>query len=282
MHMDGIELIQLKAFLLALVQLDVGLSSDLHQSIRVIGASLASPANSPATSQAISPVASSAASAVPNPATSSQNSPTASSIINIQPQIQAVLAQHYRLDELYQESYDSLLLYYQLQQNRPLSQIDWTLTTDPASQAFLVNELAVPILQAKDFTAAAREVLKRVRPLPPVGRVFVLFLEKAIASNTAKTIAVLEALEKRPLTVTGLVYIVGLTLDQAWTIVQELWRQGYIERATSSIVSKVFPRLKDRQHSGQTLDAETYLTLTARGHFHLHPVVSLGAHRQRL
>lgn len=267
MDIDGIEIIQLKAFLLALVQLDVGLSKDLHQSIQVIGASLASHSASQGASHSAS----------------QETYQAAQPLINIQPQIQAVLAQHSRLDELYQESYSSLLLYYQLQQNRPLSQVDLTLSIDSFSQAFLIEDLAIPILIADDFTTAARDLLKRAKQLqdlPPVGRVFVLFLEKAIASSNAKTVAVLEALEKRPLTVTGLVYVLGLTLDQAWTIVQSLWQHGYIERATSSIVYKVFPMLKDRQNATRTIDAETYLTLTARGHFYLHPVVSLGAHRK--
>jgi hypothetical protein len=257
--MNQSEIVQIKAFLLALAQLDVDLAQPLHQSIQTLGAALASQAT---------------ASSLPTPLVA---------------QMHSVLQQHSRLNKLYDESYSSLILYDQLQlQSQGFSAAQTQSGAAPAvnlaEQAYFIQNLAVPILIAEDFASTAREILRRMKhepQMPPLARGFTLFLERAIASSDANVLAVLEALEKRPLTVTGLVYVVGLTLDQVWTIVRALWQQGYIDRATSNIVYKVFPMLKDRHQSCRTIQADTYLTLTAKGHFHLHPVVSLGLHRNR-
>lgn len=254
--MNRSEIAQIKAFLLALAQLDVDLAKPLHQSIQTIGAALANQSR---------------AASLPEP---------------LLAQMHGVLQQHSRLKALYEESYSSLLLYdqLQLQSQRPSGQSEPQAEVNLTEQAYFIQNLAVPILITEDFASTAREILRRMKhepQMPPLARGFTLFLERAIASSDANVLAVLEALEKRPLTVTGLVYVVGLTLEQVWTIVRALWQQGYIDRATSNIVYKVFPMLKDRHRSCQTIEADTYLTLTAKGHFHLHPVVSLGLQRNR-
>ncbi len=237
--MNGVDPLRLQAFLLALSQLDVALSKDLHQSIQMIGVALASDQT------------------------------------NVEPQIEAVLQQHYRLRELYDEAYEKL-------KQQPPDQQQSALKPDYLP--LLTHEMAVPILVAEDFPNAAREVAKQaqqVPDLPYAARWFSLSLQRAVENGDAKTFAVLKALEKRPLSVKGLVYVVGLTMDQIWPIVQSLWQKGYIDRVTTNIIYKIFPMLKDRQITGQSIDAETYLTLTARGHFYLHPVLSLGSQKDR-
>lgn len=237
--MNGVDPIRLQAFLLALSQLDVALSKDLHQSIHRIGLALANDQ------------------------------------MNVEPQIEAVLQQHPRLRELYDEAYANL-------QQQPPDQQQATQRADYLP--LLAHEMAVPILVAEDFPDAAREVVKQAQQasgLPYAARWFSLSLQRAVEKVDAKTIAVLKALEKRPLSVKSLVYVVGLTVDQIWPIVQSLWQKGYIDRVTANIIYKIFPMLKDRELSCQAIDAETYLTLTAKGHFYLHPVLSVGTHKDR-
>lgn len=237
--MNGVDPVRLQAFLLALSQLDVALSQELHQAIQRIGVALASDQT------------------------------------NVDPQIEAVLQQHYRLRELYEEAYEKL-------RQQPPEQQQATL--GPDYLPLLTHEMAVPILVAEDFPDAAREVVKQAQQapnLPYAARWFSLSLQGAVETGEAKTLAVLKALEKRPLPVKGLVYVVGLTMDQVWLIVQSLWQKGYIDRVTANIIYKIFPMLKDRQTSSQSIDDDTYLTLTAKGHFYLHPVVSVGAHKVR-
>ncbi len=85
--MNRSEIVQIKAFLLALAQLDVDLAKSLHQSIQTIGMALA-------------------------------NQPTAASLpAPLVAQMHSVLQQHSRLNKLYEESYSSLILYDQHQKH---------------------------------------------------------------------------------------------------------------------------------------------------------------------
>lgn len=238
--MDQVDHLRLQAFLLALAQLDVTLPKDLHQQVQMIGMALA-------------------------------NQPTGLNEANLVAQIDAVLEQHSGLRQLYDQSYQQLIQHYRAQQS-------WTGSGSNSVEP-LIQEMAVPILIADDFPKAVRQVLKQTKPLtdiPHGGRVFPLSLQQAVETGAAKEIVVLKALEKRPLTVKGLVHVAGLSLDQSWTIVRALWQKGYIDRVTNSIIHKIFPMLQDRERTCRSIDAETYLTLTARGYFHLHPVISLG------
>jgi hypothetical protein len=238
--MDASDVITLQAFLLALPQLDVDLPGDLHQAIQDTGRVLA----------------------------------------NHQPgvanEIRSLVKRHARLDELYEESYRYLLEQYQAQDRvKRLNLVE--------EKAAAWEEIAASILTAEDFTEAARNVLKRMKQqihnAPGNTQIFLLSLHRAVEVTDARSIAVLKALEKRPLTVKGLVYVVGLSLDQAWVIVRLLWKEGYIDRVTSNIFYKIFPMLKNRQRTCQTIRPDTYLTLTAKGHFFLHPVVTLGGQK---
>jgi hypothetical protein len=238
--MDQVDNLRLQAFLLALAQLDVTLPKDLHQQVQIIGLELA-------------------------------NHPADLNEADLVAKINTVLEQHSGLRQLYDQSYQQLIQHYSAQQS-------WTGSASSSVQ-LLIQNMAVPILTAEDFPAAARQVLKQAKPLtelPTSERVFSLSLQLAVETGEAKELAVLKALEKRPLTVKGLVHMVGLSLDQSWTIVQTLWQKGYIDRATNSIIHKVFPMLQNRQRTCRTIDTDTYLTLTATGYFHLHPVISLG------
>lgn len=238
--MNGLDPIRLQAFLLAIAQLDVGLSPELHRSIQDIGVAL------------------------------ENHQP------NIDDQIEAILQQHYRLQDLYREAYQTLL------QNQ--SEERRHATGQPDYLPVLIHGMAVPILISENFNQAAKAIVQQSKQSPNLSaavRWYALSLQRALDSRQAKQQSVLQALEKRPLTVKGISHIVGLTSDQTWTIVQSLWQNGYIDRASSNIFYKIFPMLQDRRQTCQSLDAETYLTLTSRGHFHLHPVLSLGTPQNR-
>ena len=106
---------------------------------------------------------------------------------------------------------------------------------------------------------------------------FLVSLQQAVSELDAHSIAVLQALEKRPLTVKGLSYVTGHSQQQAQQLMQELCQAGYIDRTTSNILHKVFPALgKNLQQTCENFDLNTYFTLTAKGHFLLHPVLTFG------
>lgn len=232
--------ITIQAFLLAIPQIDTAVSPNLHQAIRQVGAALA------------------------------QRRP------EVLPEIHRLVNQYPCIQAHYVQAYDYLSQQYQAG-HQPQS-VD--AIADAASPPFIWEELAANILTADDFKAAAREALKQWQPAhkaPDSARVFLISLQQAVAEIDAHAIAVLQTLEKRPLTVKGLTYVMGLALAQALEIVQWLWHAGYIDRTTSNVLYKIFPALRDRDRSRPIDPDDTYFTLTAKGHFLLHPVVTLGS-----
>lgn len=231
--------ITIQAFLLTIPQIDTVVSPDLHQAIHRVGEALA------------------------------QGQP------GVVEAIQQLVAQNPCIKGRYVKEYDYLSQQYQA--GHPLNA---TTANTEATTRFRWEELAANILTADDFKTAARDALKQwhpVRKVPDSARVLLTSLQQTVAEIDAHAIAVLQTLEKRPLTAKGLTYVMGLDLAQAMDIVQWLWQEGYIDRTTSNVLYKVFPGLRDRARR-RTIDPDdTYFSLTAKGHFLLHPVVTIGA-----
>ncbi|MCY7320374.1 MAG: hypothetical protein LH660_00855 [Phormidesmis sp. CAN_BIN36] len=228
----------LQAFLLALAQIDA-LPADLHRQIHNLGTAIASDE------------------------------------LDVADRIRHLVRQHDRLHQLYQDAYD------RLQRQYPNQERAQALFTTSRTPLMTWKEIAVPVLTADDFRSAARHLLKRMSrqrsSASGAERVFLVSLQQAVSELDAHSIAVLKALEKRPLTVKGLGYITGHSQAQARQLMQELCQAGYIDRTTSNILHKVFPGLgRNLQQTCENFDLDTYFTLTARGHFLLHPVITFG------
>lgn len=235
--MRTIDALTLQALLLALLQLDEPLPQPLHQEICQTGEAL-------------------------------QNEQR-----GVADQIRTLVRKHDRLNQLYQDAYD------RLQKQSPTQERAQSFHAAPDTLPVTWREIAVPILTADDFRAAARELLKHTARLPKASgdiRVFLVSLQQTVSAVDAQAIEVLRSLEKRPLTVKGLVYLMGISQTQARDLVQQLCQAGYIDRTTSSILHKVFPALRNKQRTCEEFDLETYFTLTAKGHFLLHPVLTFG------
>jgi hypothetical protein len=92
---------------------------------------------------------------------------------------------------------------------------------------------------------------------------------KTLALNAAPT-QVLKALEKSYLSIEDLAYTIDFPQATTQEIVQKLWEKGYIDYLKSSILYILFPSLRKRKHRQIAPDA--FLTLTAKGYFHLNPL----------
>lgn len=233
------DILTLQAFLLALAQIDGTLPTNLHQQIHAIGNAIANDE------------------------------------LDVADRIWQLVRQHDRLHQLYQDAYDRLERQYS---NQERAQALFTTSRTPL---LTWKEIAVPVLTADDFRSAARHLLKRMSRQRSSAsgseRVFLVSLQQAVSELDAHSIAVLQALEKRPLTVKGLSYVTGHSQQQAQQLMQELCQAGYIDRTTSNILHKVFPALgKNLQQTCENFDLNTYFTLTAKGHFLLHPVLTFG------
>jgi hypothetical protein len=234
--------ITIQAFLLAIPQIDTVVSPDLHQAIRRIGEALA------------------------------QGQP------GVIDEIHRLVEQYPCIQGRYTKEFDYLSQQYQSGQRATTAAL--AATAETAKAPFRWEELAANILTADDFKTAARAALKQWQPnrkVPDSAKVLLTSLQQTVAEIDAHAIAVLQTLEKRPLTAKGLTYVMGLDIDQAVEIVQWLWHEGYIDRTTSTVWHKVFPGLRDRTRARVIDPDDMYFTLTAKGHFLLHPVVKLGS-----
>jgi hypothetical protein len=237
--MNYFDTLTLQAFLLALPQLSDVLPEELHQEIQRVG-------------QVVK-----------------NHEP------GVADEVRSLVQRHDCLKEPYNQAYDHLQQQYKTQER-----VKGTLNLSESPTALDWEEMIVLLLTAEDFAAAAKNLLKQdhshIRSLSDDTQIFLASLQRTVAELDAKAIAVLRALERRPFTVKGLVYAVGISLDQTWAIVQSLWKAGYIDTVTGNVLYRVFPMLRDRHRGCRAIDSDTYLTLTSKGHFLLHPFISLG------
>ncbi len=103
-------------------------------------------------------------------------------------------------------------------------------------------------------------------------KVIISIKEKSI--STTQEIAVLKAIEKRPLAPRELSYAVSFPILITQSIVQHLWDKGEIDRTTGNLLYSIFPALRGKNYRNQELNSKTYLTLTVKGYFRLYPLIT--------
>jgi hypothetical protein len=103
---------------------------------------------------------------------------------------------------------------------------------------------------------------------------FAQFLKDAIFSLDEHSKTVLQALESQPLPAKDLAVLVDLPHDRTWTIVQNLWKQGYVYPIHGHWLHLLFPEFAHRFLKSASPTPETYLTLTFKAQFALHPFVT--------
>lgn len=140
---------------------------------------------------------------------------------------------------------------------------------EPLEQA--LEGAAQEILTASDVKAKAGEMAKRLAHHGEFG-LFVAALEEAGAALDHQAIAILHALEKRPLPAEALAETVKLPLDYLMEILQHLHQRGYIDRASAGVLQVLFPQLVGG--TTKAISPQTYLTITAQGRLALHRIVS--------
>ncbi|MGK7872585.1 MAG: hypothetical protein AB4426_04525 [Xenococcaceae cyanobacterium] len=182
--------------------------------------------------------------------------------------ISDLVKKHPQLNELYSAARTTLQKQYQTQEQDKL--------TMGESDALALENVAVSILTADDFTIAAKQLLRKLKAAKDfTDIVFMDCLQKAVSRADARAISVLKALESRPLTIENLAYKLEMPIEQSRRIVQRLWNDGYIDTTTGGILRKILPIFKSRKFPSKEASVD-YFTLTSRGYFHLHPVITFG------
>jgi hypothetical protein len=241
------EAITLQAFLVALSQLDETLPPELLQGIRQIGAALAL----------------------------HQAGAIAS--------ISSLVKQNIRWQQLYELAW--MTLQRQCQNHEQTRQL--LVKELPEEVAIALEDTTAQLLTTDDpqttahiqFTQVkAHQDLKEAAATEP--QAFWNCLYRTVSLIEEQSHTVLRALERRPLNVENLCYILQLPVSQVKALVQYLWSTGYIDQTTGGLLHKIFPRWRRVQNASaielppQTQANPGYFTLTAKGHFHLHPLVT--------
>jgi hypothetical protein len=138
------------------------------------------------------------------------------------------------------------------------------------------EEIAFPLLDTDRPRLAAKKLLKQLKSrkfqASSTTHTFVRSLENAIAAVDQQAIDILKAIERRPVTLEDLVYVVGIPFEQAHSLVQDLWKEEYISRLQGNAFLIFFPFF-DPQRQQKPIDAKSYLSLTSKGYFLLHPIL---------
>ncbi|MEM8639136.1 MAG: hypothetical protein AAGG51_10025 [Cyanobacteria bacterium P01_G01_bin.54] len=82
--------------------------------------------------------------------------------------------------------------------------------------------------------------------------------------------SILSAIEHRPLTTKDLAYRLEVSFERVECLVQRLWQEGKIDTMESSLWQKMLPFFRSRKQP----HPDTYWMLTSMGHFRLHPIIS--------
>lgn len=83
---------------------------------------------------------------------------------------------------------------------------------------------------------------------------------------------ILKKLAQTPLRTQDLSYVLNEPLDRTQTLVQQLWKAGYIDRLDSGLLPILLPNLRKAEYRNQSIDPKLFLTVTAKGYSHLYPV----------
>lgn len=147
----------------------------------------------------------------------------------------------------------------------------------------LLERMTVPILTANDFVYSARTLIRQVKTqqeqLPESMHLYVITLQRAVATFDEQTHRVLRLLEHQLLTLEDIAHALNMNPEQAERIVQMLLREGYIDSARSNPLGRAMAVFLPAPRSRPGITAETQFVLTSKGFFQLNPLLS-GRHSE--
>lgn len=236
----------LQAFLIALAQLETPLSEEVTQDIHEIAVDL-----------------------------ETNKTNTSATLVKIS----SVVDKDSQLSQLYQTARLNLTSQYQSQERDKFAVgsfgINSASTLSLENTASIAN-IAQEILRSNNFQAKAQQIVDKLQDSQDT---FIKTLQMALSVTNAKAdikaLNVLESLEFRPLTVENLAYSLEINQEQVYRIVQRLWQERKIDTTRGSTLYKIIPFLRSPKQPCKIDPANTYLTLTSLGYFHLHPVIKV-------
>jgi hypothetical protein len=246
--MKATEALTLEACLIALAKLETELSPALHQTVQGLGHRL------------------------------KEQDPQAIA------QLREVVTSHEDLRQHYEIARLSLQEQYQSQERakggpvlgRGLASADTVALADTAT----LMDLAWPILTADDFRSAAQRLLERDdlrsnrRPVNnPKMQPFLTTLERTVSTLDLASVRLMKELERKPASLEDLSFWLGMDMGQVRPLANRLRNNGYISPLSGNLLHMMLPLVGVYPQKSGPVDDHTLLTLTAKGHFKLNPVV---------
>jgi hypothetical protein len=193
-------------------------------------------------------------------------------------EVRALVNQHRCLRDYYEVAYQDIQQHYQHQERAKQS-------ADAAVVAIALQpphweQVVVEILQADAPIQTIRHLMRQLKTQPAAFATgmldgFFAVLQKVLVDLDSHAIAILKALSERPHTLYDLKQRLDESDPHVESVTHMLWNEGYIGRLNDSLWSRVVPLFCSRLHR-EPLNPEDYLALTAKGHFMLRPVVTVG------
>jgi hypothetical protein len=135
-------------------------------------------------------------------------------------------------------------------------------------QGYASQERAKSLALNQPLSAELNNALDRITDL----------LNHLISDRETKALSqaqtqILKTLEKSHLTPDDFIYTLTIPRSQTEHVLHQLWQKGYIDKLTASVAYILFPKLRSPQYRAHLPAPDTFLTLTAKGYFHLYPLL---------
>jgi serine/threonine protein kinase len=112
---------------------------------------------------------------------------------------------------------------------------------------------------------------KQLEQAPEELKISAKEFSKAINVSPLTKVAVMKKLDKKILTINDIAYSVGISIESARLCVKSLWNEGYVRPISGNLLKQIWLSFKGAPRLEQPPADDTYLKLTARGYFSLHP-----------
>jgi hypothetical protein len=214
-------------------------------------------------------------------------------------QLKNVIEQDERLKRLYTVSREHLVMQYGAQERAKSSAVaiassspafNGSFTNGSTSAKVLIDfgstsakvsllDLATAILSSPDanYRTTAQQVLnqpklkKQLEQASEDLRVSAKEFSDAANQLHPTKVSIMQKLENNFYTPDDLAYSLEIPIESAQRYIKSLWNEGYIRPTSSNPFTQIWQSFKGAPSLTHPPDIDTPLTLTAKGHFYLHP-----------
>ncbi|MEM8504812.1 MAG: hypothetical protein AAF716_16840 [Cyanobacteria bacterium P01_D01_bin.1] len=199
--------------------------------------------------------------------------------------IRNLLKQHGDLSSAYEDSRRELYQRYNARERSKGAAT--TFINGTVNSGNLIVNMAVPILTADNFSSTAQQLVaqpswrSQVKNASDDVQTFFKTLEESVTQLDAISIQLMKWLDKEIYTIDELAYRTEKPKARLAERLEALWQENYIYTVSGSALSNFFESLNVFSKRKGKLDLDSYLALSAKGYFYLHPYFKATADSSR-